>query len=101
VNLYDCYGPTECAVQISTTLLSLRSKLGVVANVLPGNAAVLVSGQGAITRVGEVGEVCVGGVQVFSGYLHQRGATDVSMRYSTALDCLLFAQATLVGTTKT
>lgn len=91
VSVYDGYGPTECAVQISTSPVTLRSELGAITNVLPGNVAVLLTRQGTIPRVGEVGEVCVAGVQTFSGYLQQSEATSASMRYSAALDCHLFA----------
>ena len=95
VNLYDGYGPTECAVQVSTTLVSPSSDVGVISSPLPGNMILLLDRQGEIPRVGEIGEICIGGHQVFSGYLGELEVMERALRRSPAFDSRLFATGDL------
>ncbi|KPM37546.1 Linear gramicidin synthase subunit B [Neonectria ditissima] len=93
LRLYDGYGPTECAVQVSTTLISPQSEVGVISKPLPGNVIILLDGHGRVPRVGEIGEICVGGCQVFEGYLNPADATQSSFR-----NCKSFKSPPLLGT---
>ena len=95
VRLYDGYGPTECAVQVSTNLVHPLFAVGVISKPLSGNVIVLLSKQGEISRVGEIGEIHIGGHQLFSGYLGEREATERVLRRSLAIDSLLFATGDL------
>ncbi|KAJ4309002.1 hypothetical protein N0V84_011755 [Fusarium piperis] len=93
LRLYDGYGPTECAVQVSTTLISPQSEVGVISRPLPGNVIILVDSHGRIPRVGEIGEICIGGCQVFEGYLDSAEETRSSLR-----SCKSFESRPLLGT---
>ncbi|KAG9230477.1 hypothetical protein BJ875DRAFT_546147 [Amylocarpus encephaloides] len=95
VMLYDGYGPTECAVQVSTTLLNPWSDVGVISAPLRGNIILLMSVHGDITRIGQIGEVCIGGLQMFSGYLGDAEPTVPTSRRMLGIDIPLFATGDL------
>ncbi|TAQ85239.1 hypothetical protein B7494_g6435 [Chlorociboria aeruginascens] len=95
VKLYDGYGPTECAVQVSTALVDPLSDVGVISTPLPGNMTILVGSQGEILRIGEICEICVGGLQVFSGYLGEPEAMEKDLPRILEIEFPLFATSDL------
>lgn len=95
LRLYDGYGPTECAVQVSTTLLSPCSDVGVISRPLPGSVILILDGNNDICRVGQIGEICIGGCQLFAGYLKEKTETRKSLRCVKGFDIDLFATGDL------
>ena len=75
MKLYDGHGLTECAVQVSTTLVSSTADVSMISDPLPQNLILIIDRQGKISRVGEIGEICIGGQQILSRYLDAPGAT--------------------------
>jgi amino acid adenylation domain-containing protein len=82
LSLYDGYGPTECAIQVSTSLVTPTCEVGVVSSPLPGNSIVLLDANSCVPRKGEIGEICVSGRQLFSGYLGDRQGLDSHDTYT-------------------
>ena len=95
VRLYDGYGLTECAVQVFTTFVSSTADVGVISEPLPRNSILLMDRQGKIPRVGEIGEICIGGQQVFSRYLDAPKATQRARQYCPASGDSLFTTGDL------
>jgi acyl-CoA synthetase (AMP-forming)/AMP-acid ligase II len=67
----------------------------VIASPLPENVILLLDRQGEIPRVGETGEICIGGRQVFAGYVGEPEATKIALRSSPAFGSRLFATGDL------
>lgn len=95
LRLYDGYGPTECAVQVSTTLLCPCSDVGVISQPLSGSIILILDVNNDICRAGQIGEICVGGCQLFAGYLKEQTETQKSLRRIKGFDIDLFATGDL------
>ncbi len=80
VGLANLYGPTEASIDVTCHLItqkpqSLRIPIGAA---IDGCQLVVVNDQGDEVPEGEMGELCLGGVQLAQGYLHDPVKTDAS-----------------------
>ncbi|PYH43509.1 acetyl-CoA synthetase-like protein [Aspergillus saccharolyticus JOP 1030-1] len=82
LRLFDGYGPTEAAVQVSATPIVDPHDSPTIQQIIPGNFVLLLDQHGLVPRVGQVGEICIGGKQLFDGYI---GEADLTARAITTM----------------
>ncbi|KAJ3020325.1 hypothetical protein HKX48_000986 [Thoreauomyces humboldtii] len=75
ISLFDGYGPTECAVQVCTTRMEADTAPGVVTRPLANNELFVMDSRGRLVPPGVSAELCVGGPQLFEGYVGHPEAT--------------------------
>ena len=75
--------------------MSSTGDFSVISDPLPRNLILLIDRQGKIPRVGEIGEICIGGQQVFSRYLDAPEAAQRVQRYCPTSGGPLFATGDL------
>lgn len=76
------YGPTECTVGVTTYLLpneltQLDAKFVPIGQPLNGNHVLILDANQQLVPSGLVGEICIGGRQIASGYI---GESNISQR---------------------
>ncbi|PYH90753.1 acetyl-CoA synthetase-like protein [Aspergillus ellipticus CBS 707.79] len=86
LRLFDGYGPTECAVQVSATPVTDTTDQSTIQNVISGNFMVLLDQHGLVPRVGQIGEICISGKQLFNGYIGEPDLTTQATATMTSLD---------------
>ncbi len=72
---YNVYGPTECTVDASLSLISTESPVPVIGRALPNVPLYVLDQRLQPVPVGVPGELTIGGVQVARGYLHRPDLT--------------------------
>lgn len=100
LRLYDGYGPTEYAVQVFTTLLSPCSDVGVILQPSSGCIIFVLDVNNDICRAGQVGEICIGGCQLFAGYIKEQTETQKNLRRIKGFD-IVFLPPAISGGTRT
>jgi len=78
--ILEGYGPTEASPVVSVNRSRESRKVGSVGPALPGVAVRIQDDGGAELPVGEIGEVCVRGGSVMSGYWHDPRGTAEALR---------------------
>jgi amino acid adenylation domain-containing protein len=75
--LVNEYGPTECSVWSVAHKVAEgeRSETVVIGRPVPGVQTVLLSNGGALTPLGAIGEICIGGAGLGRGYLNRPDLT--------------------------
>ncbi|PTX63162.1 non-ribosomal peptide synthase protein (TIGR01720 family)/amino acid adenylation domain-containing protein, partial [Kordia periserrulae] len=75
--LYNLYGPTEAAIDVTAINLSTYKGSGVPIGKPVSNTQIYILGENNVLQpIGVKGELCIGGVQVSKGYLHNEALTD-------------------------
>jgi long-chain acyl-CoA synthetase len=74
LTLRDCYGLTEAAPAV-TTSVGFEPKIGSIGRVMPGVSVRLVDDDGSDSLSGDPGEIWVKGPNVFAGYWEEPEAT--------------------------
>ncbi|MFH8476843.1 amino acid adenylation domain-containing protein [Streptomyces sp. NPDC018000] len=69
--LFNYYGPTEAAVDVTTLLVADPDQPVTLGRPAPNNRLYVVDERGEACPVGVTGELCIGGVQVARGYLNR------------------------------
>ncbi|RAH75046.1 acetyl-CoA synthetase-like protein [Aspergillus aculeatinus CBS 121060] len=86
LRLFDGYGPTEAAVQVSATQIVNHGDVSTIQQIIPGNFVLLRDQHGLVPRVGQVGEICIAGKQLFDGYVGEPDLTVQAMTTMPGLD---------------
>ena len=74
--LYNLYGPTEAAIDVTAINLSEYKGSGVPIGKPVSNTQIyILNDKNELQPIGVKGELCIGGVQVSSGYLHNEALT--------------------------
>ncbi|MFE0041900.1 amino acid adenylation domain-containing protein [Streptomyces albireticuli] len=80
--LFNYYGPTEAAVDVTTLRVEDGDRRVTIGRPAPGNRLYVVDEAGEPCPVGVTGELCIGGVQLARGYLNRPELT--AERFTTA-----------------
>ncbi len=67
--LFNYYGPTEAAVDVTTLHVEDGDRPVTIGRPAPGNRLYIIDDEGQPCPVGVTGELCIGGVQLARGYL--------------------------------
>ncbi|RAH86810.1 acetyl-CoA synthetase-like protein [Aspergillus japonicus CBS 114.51] len=86
LRLFDGYGPTESAVQVSATQVVDHDGTSTIRQIIPGNFVLLLDQHGLVPRVGQVGEICIAGKQLFDGYIGEPDLTAQALTTMPGLD---------------
>ncbi|WP_146169919.1 non-ribosomal peptide synthetase, partial [Kordia periserrulae] len=75
--LHNLYGPTEAAIDVTAINLSDYKGSGVPIGKPVSNTQIYILGENNVLQpIGVKGELCIGGVQVSKGYLHNEALTN-------------------------
>lgn len=87
--LYNTYGPTENTVDTTCTVMTPGSSANDIGSLIEGVSGYLLDEQGNLVPEGAIGELCIGGLQLTTGYLNrpeQTQAKFIPNPYQSAAD---------------
>ena len=96
-NVYNVYGPTETTVDVTCYLCKgVDAKKNSVSIGTPiDNTGILIMNGNSLCGIGMIGEICIAGIGLFSGYLNNDTLTREKMRYVPGVDQTLFLSGDL------
>lgn len=96
-NVYNVYGPTETTVDVTCYLCkSVDAKKNSVSIGVPiDNTGILIMNGNSLCGIGMIGEICIAGMGLFSGYLNNDTLTREKLRYVPRVNQPLFLSGDL------